>query len=337
MPMQDPTGQMSFSLSEMTAAINILPNQYGRINQLGLFPISGIATRTFLVDEQDGALSILRAYPVGAPAPYPRDDSRRVRSFVIPHFPIDDVVKPEEIAGIRSFGGSQLETIANRMNEKLQRHRNHHDQTLEYLRVGALKGIVMDGTGQVLLNLFTEYGITQTTINFPFSVVGTNVRELAMLIMRTMEDNLQGEIMSGVRVLVSPEFMNALTRHSSVEAAYANHQGAQQMMGGDLRAGFTFGGITFEEYRGVGSPPGGGTPIRFIPASEGYAFPLGTSNSFRTIAAPADFNETVNTIGIPYYAKAAERIMQRGYDLHSQSNVLPICLRPKLLIKLTMS
>ena len=58
-----------------------------------------------------------------------------------------------------------------------------------------------------------------------------------------------------------------------------------------------------------------------------------TRDLFRTYFAPADFNETANTLGLPLYAKQAPRKFERGTDLHVQSNPLPLCLRPEILVK----
>ncbi len=104
----------------------------------------------------------------------------------------------------------------------------------------------------------------------------------------------------------------------------------------DVRAGFTFGGIVFEEYRGQATD-GSGATRRFIAAGEAHAFPIGTIDTFGTYVAPADFNETVNTLGQPLYAKQDARKFERGTDLHTQSNPLPMCHRPGVLVKLTMS
>ena len=50
--------------------------------------------------------------------------------------------------------------------------------------------------------------------------------------------------------------------------------------------------------------------------------------------APADFVETANTIGLPRYAKqAVDQQFARWVMLHVQSNPLPICTRPRVLIK----
>ena len=65
-----------------------------------------------------------------------------------------------------------------------------------------------------------------------------------------------------------------------------------------MRSGFTFAGITFEEYRGQATDPDGNVR-RFIAQDTAHCFPLGTSETFSTYFAPADFNETVNTLGKP--------------------------------------
>jgi Phage major capsid protein E len=50
--------------------------------------------------------------------------------------------------------------------------------------------------------------------------------------------------------------------------------------------------------------------------------------------APADFVETANTISLPRYAKqAVDQQFARWVMLHVQSNPLPICTRPRVLIK----
>jgi hypothetical protein len=47
--------------------------------------------------------------------------------------------------------------------------------------------------------------------------------------------------------------------------------------------------------------------------------------------------ETVNTIGLPYYAKSKVLDFDKGFQLEAQSNALNICTRPRAIIKLTKS
>ena len=48
----------AFNMSSLTAAINLLPNNYGRIRELTLFPAKSVRTRTICVEEQNGSLKV---------------------------------------------------------------------------------------------------------------------------------------------------------------------------------------------------------------------------------------------------------------------------------------
>jgi hypothetical protein len=54
---------------------------------------------------------------------------------------------------------------------------------------------------------------------------------------------------------------------------------------------------------------------------------------FRTVYAPADYIETVNTIGLPRYAKQYPMPNDKGISLEMQMNALNYCTRPRVLIK----
>jgi len=323
----------AFDMASLCAAIEILPNNYGRVNQLGIFGEDGISTRTAVVEEKNGILSLLQTQPVGAPGAQNKTGKRKVRSFVVPHIPLDDVIMPAEFQGVRPFGqGSGLETLAKVMNDHLQTAKNKYNITMEHLKMGALKGIILDADGSQLYDLYAEFGIVAKEIDFALTSSGTDVSAKCRELVRHVEDNLHGEVMNGVRCLVSQEFFDALIAHSKVKEFYVNHSAAMELIKQDPRKGFAFSGVTFEEYRAVASQPDG-NPRRFITAGEGHAFPEGTMGTFKTIFAPGEFIETANTRGIPLYVKQALEKMGRWIDLHIESNPLPLCLRPGVLVK----
>ncbi|MEN9493606.1 MAG: hypothetical protein RJA63_4055 [Pseudomonadota bacterium] len=344
--MQNPFENPGFSMASLTAAINLLPNRYGRLEQLNLFPARPVRTRQIIVEEYAGRLNLLPTRAPGSPGTVGERGKRKLRSFVIPHIPHDDVVLPEEVQGLRAFGSeTEMEAIGGVMARHLETMRNKHAITLEHLRMGALKGKILDADGSELVDLFDQFEITERSVNFNLiEMVGgkpkstdENVREKCSDVLRLMEDALLGEYMTGVHVLCSPEFFGALTGHKNVTEAYKQWQQGVMLIN-DLRNGFSFGSITFEEYRGQASylqEDGTLGSRRFIAAGEAHAFPLGTIDTFATYFAPADFNETVNTLGQSLYAKQEPRKFERGTDLHTQSNPLPMCHRPGVLIKLT--
>lgn len=337
--MQNPFHNPAFSMAALTAAINILPNRYGRLEELNLFPAKPVRTRQILVEEMNGVLNLLPTLPPGSPGTVGRRGKRKLRSFVIPHIPHDDVVLPEEVQGIRAFGSeTETEAVAGVIARHLETMRNKHAITLEHLRMGALKGVILDADGSTLYDLFDEFEITQQTVAFDLGNANTQVKKKTYEVKRAMEDGLQGEFSTGIHVLCSPEFFEALTTHPKVEAAYARWLDGAMLIN-DVRSGFTFAGITFEEYRGQATflqDDGTVATRRFIAAGEAHAFPMGTVDTFGSYFAPADFNETVNTLGQPLYAKQEPRKFDRGTDLHTQSNPLPMCHRPGVLVKLTV-
>ena len=325
----------AFQLASLSESLNLLPNRYGRIGQMGLFREKGVPTRTILIEERNGVLSLLPTRPVGSPGTVGESAKRNVRSFAIPHIPHDDVILPQEYEGVRAFGSeSEMSVLAEIVNDKLQTMKNKHDITHEHLRSGSLRGEILDADGSVLYDLFAEFGVTPVSVNFDLTNANANVPAKCRAVLRAVEDALMGEVMSSVHVLCSEGFFDALIAHDSVKEVFLNHNAAVERLGGDPRKGFNFGGLIFEEYRGKASDFEG-TSRLFVGANEAQAFPVGTMQTFVEYFAPADFAETVNTIGKRYYAKQEPRKFGRGVDLHSQSNVLPICLRPGVLINLT--
>ena len=334
--MLNPFSNDAFNMVALTAAINKIPNNYGRLEQLNLMPAEGVRTRTILIEEMSGVLNLLPTMPVGAPGSLGTQGKRKVRSFVIPHIPHDDVVLPEEVQGLRAFGSeNDLEALSNLIAKKLQNMRNKHAITLEHLRMGALKGVILDADASTIYDLYSEFGITQKTVNFALTTNTTEVIGKVLEVKRHIEDNLRGEFMTGIMCLCSQGFFDALTTHPKVKEAYQRWQNGQILFS-DNRTNFSFGGVVFEEYRGQATDAVG-TVRKFIADDEAHFFPLGTASTFRTYFAPADFNETANTLGLPLYAKQAPRKFERGTDIHTQSNPLPICLRPEVLVKGTKS
>jgi hypothetical protein len=324
----------AFNMTSLTTAINLLPNNYDRLGSMGLFVDKPQRFRSIVIEEQNGVLNLLPTRPVGSAGTVGTGTKRRVRSFSIPHIPHDDIVLPEEVAGIRAFGSeTEMQTVSNLMAQKLQVMRNKHAITLEHLRFGALKGLILDADGTSLYNLYNEFNVPQQTATFTFSDTAFDVKKKCLDVIRYVEDNLQGERMTGVHAFVSAEFFDKLTGHEKVKAAYDRWQDGAALRD-DMRTSFTFAGITFEEHRGRASTAGGVTR-QFIADGEGHVLPLGTMDTFATYYAPADFNETANTIAQPLYAKQTPRLFDRGWDLHTQSNPLPLCHRPALLVKLT--
>ncbi|KPQ06194.1 MAG: Phage major capsid protein E [Rhodobacteraceae bacterium HLUCCA12] len=335
---RNPFDAGGYSLAEMTQAINILPNLYTRLGQMGLFRFEGVTQRSVIIEQYEGQLNLLPTVPWGAPATVGSREGRSMRSFAVPHIPHDDVITVMDIQGQAALGApAEVDPMAEVMNRKLTLMRRKHAQTREYMEINALRGIVKDGRGTTLYNYFNEFGLSQISVDFVLGTSGTNVQAKCREVVRAVEDNLLGETMTSVHALVSPEFFDKLIGHPKTEEAYKFYAatGAQPLRQ-DVRRNFPFAGILFEEYNASVTLAGGGSE-RLVPSSEGVAFPLGTMDTFTSYGAPADLLEAANTIGQEMYARQLIEPKGRWIDLMTESNILPVNKRPRLAIRLHTS
>ena len=335
---RNPFDAGGYSLAELTQAINILPNLYTRLGEIGLFRFEGVTQRSVIIEQYEGILSLLPSVPWGGPATVGTREGRSMRSFALPHIPHDDVITVNDVQGVPALGSStQADPLAEVMNRKLTVMRRKHAQTREYMEMNALRGIVKDGAGTTLYDYFTEFGLSQISVDFVLGTSGTKVQAKCREVVRAVEDNLLGESMTSVHALVSPEFFDKLIGHPKVEEAYKFYAatGAQPLRQ-DVRRNFPFAGILFEEYSGSATLSTGASE-RFVPVGEGVAFPLGTMDTFTTYGAPADLLEAANTIGQPIYARQLMDPKGRWIDLMTEANILPVNKRPRMAIRLHSS
>lgn len=346
----DPFLTPAFRTASLTEAINLLPAVPMKLDEMNLMPAVGVRNRTIITEEVAGVANLLQTQPVGSPGTTATTEKRTVRSFVIRQIPHDDSVYPADVDGLRAFGQeSTEEPLIRLVNTRQAAMRRKHDVTLEHLRMGALKGIILDADGSTIYNLFTEFGITSTTsyasqranhnkrlqLDFVLGTATTNILGKCNSIARHIEANMAGEISSGITALVRASFFDSLGNHANVKAGYERWQDGSALRS-DYRRGFTFGPVTFVEYEGAVTDAEGNIRT-MVPDDEGIAFPTGTMNTFATYFAPADFNEAVGQQGQRLYSKLEEKRMGRGWDLHTQSNPLPMCNRPSVLVRIHTS
>lgn len=332
MPTLDIFNDDAFSLVSLTKAINDAPHQPSRIGQLGLFSEDGITTSTLSIEQQGTTLSLVPAGQRGESGTVVVGDKRKLIPISTIHLPQRASILADEVQGLRAFGSdSELETVQNVVNKRLTKMRRNLDTTIEYQRMGAIKGQVLDSDGStVLLDLFTTFGVSQTTHVLALGTTTTKVRNKVVEAKRKVEAALGALTYSGLRVLCSAGFFDALVGHDSVAAAYERWMSGE-FLREDQRGGFYFAGVFWEEYRGkVGA-------IDFIADGTAYMVPEGVPDLFVTNYAPADYMETANTIGLPYYAKQEPLRMNKGVEIESQSNPISICTRPAAVAKLSVS
>lgn len=343
MPMLDVFNSDAFTVTSLTDAINKLKFQPGRIGAMGLFMPTSVATTSIAIEEKNGILTLVAPTPRGAPGVTLDKAKRTMRNLSIPHFEINDAIMAEEVQGVRAWGSeSDVETVMGKVAERGQLHSQSLAATEEYTRIGAIRGEViypaLTGETAQTLDLFGTFGVDPIVerdwdLDAGSPAAGV-VRKTCAAVYRQIAGVLEGTPFSGVYALCGDNFFDDLIAHTEVRSTYLQQQEAGQLRTGyvDNGAGgsygsFTFGGITFENYRGsVGSTD-------FIDSNKAHFFPVGVPGLFRTYFAPADYIETVNTMGQRLYAKQYEMPNGKGVHFDVQLNELNICTRPRVLLR----
>lgn len=325
--------QDAFSLHSMTNAINKIPYVPGQIGRMGLFREQPVMTTHIDIEEKGGVLQLLQTKERGAPPSTHSSTKRNMRTLRVPHIPVNDKIYADSIQNIRAFGSeSELETVQGVVNRKLTEIGLNLDVTLEHLMAGAVKGVILDADGSTIYDLFSEFGVSQITeVDFDLdnaSPASGALRKKCASVQRLIEAELGGIPYTRIHALCSAQFFDDLVSHPEVEEAYRRQNESAFLRENFTGRSITIFGITFEEYRGsVGA-------TKFIADDKAHLFPVGAPGLFEIYYAPADYMETVNTMGRPRYAKQyPDKDLNKWVAIDAQSNPLPLCRIPRTLIK----
>lgn len=322
-----------FSTTSLTAAINEIAYVPQRLSDLGLFEVSGIPTTTAFVEKVGETLALVSNTPRGGPGQSVAIDRRNAIPFTAAHLQLEDRIYADEIQNVRGFGTNQLAGVGEVRDARLLKMSRSLDLTLEYHRLGAVQGLVLDADGTtVIADLFDMFGITpRTAVTLNTDVVGDPTAIAAVIkplitgALRDVDADLGGFTPSGYLVLAGDALFDSLEAHPELRDTLRFQNGVQ--MRDDGRRSFTYGGVTWENYRGTGAVA--------IPTDEGRLIPLGVPGLFQQMFAPADTMAAVNTMGQVKYALAAPDPSGKDkyIELESQSNPITYCTRPKVLRK----
>ncbi|MDO5114037.1 MAG: major capsid protein, partial [Planctomycetia bacterium] len=149
----------AFALRSLTESINKIPPRFSYLGQVpGLFQERGISTTTTEIEEREGRLSLVPASVRGTRGEAIPRALRKMRPFKAAHLQFNDEILADDVLNIRQFGSTdQLRPVLDLVAEKLQTAADSMEITLEYMRLGAVKGVVYDANGNILNDMFEEF------------------------------------------------------------------------------------------------------------------------------------------------------------------------------------
>jgi hypothetical protein len=332
----------AFSVTTLTDAMREIKYVPSRIGQLGLFQTQSIDTLDIAIErDADQNIMIVPASPRGAPGATSGRNRRSMRSLRVPHFQVDDALYADEVQGVRAFGQERaVESLQAKIAMRAAETSQFFALTEEYHRLELIKtGNLLDKDGSTLFNFATEFGESiPSEIDWDLdnaNPTGGALRKKCAALVRAIGTALDGLPSTGIHTLCGDAFFDDLIAHPEVRETYQGYEAAATLRtayvapgtGGQtaIWSSFEFGGIRWENYRG-GQTVG-------VHTDKCHHIPLGVPGLFRTVYAPADYIETVNTMGQRLYAKQWRMPNDKGVNLEFQMNALHYCTRPRVLFK----
>lgn len=333
-----------FADDKLTESINVPPYKTGRLAQLGVFTDSPIATTYVKLGIRDDEITIIPARQRGGPSNKNMRRGVKSTTFDIPHFPLDDAISPSDIQNLTAWGENNVMlTLANVYNDKLTSMRLKHDATHHHLDWGAINGLVLDASGEELLDLYEQFDLTQVTVDFALGTATTNLAARARAAKAEIRTQLRGTASTGVRVFAGRNFFDNYVNHKFWTDNLAHYPGSTPNPAREsIEDTFADGNWVLErideefEFR---QADGTFLTRQAIGENGAVAIPMGTP-FFKRYVAPPDTIADANNAPRPenkVYVSTDDLPHGKGRDIHTESNVLPVCIRPQIMVKLTMS
>lgn len=330
----------AFSAMALGEAIRLIPNQWGLIGAMGLFSAKSIRGTVFSVEMKNGVLQLVQSSERGTPLPGQARSKRKMVDFRTERFGLKSRITADDIDNIRAFGSeTELQQAQDEVMDRQEELRGSIDITREFHRSQALQGIVIDADGSEIVDLFDKFDITRKSVDFTFGTSTTDLAAKCRVVTRHIRLNLLGDVMTGIRGLIHPDFTDKLMGHADFKDRYKYYQNANggDPLRDDTSDGLDFGGIRWKEYLAEAPVPqeDGTTVMRsFIPSAEAAFFPVGTRQTFRHFNGSPDYVGMANTPGRDFYSAVfPDRQEDRFVDVEAMMQTLPICTRPGILVR----
>ena len=158
-----------FDCTEMTAAVNKLPALPVYFRRL--FEVKGVKTTTVSLDIRKGRIVLIgdserNTAPESLAG---RGAKREWMHLSCAHLAMSDTLAPEDLQDVRAFGSTEPISVAEVYNDKMQQLKDNMTATMEFHRLGAIKGVVLDANGTTVLHdIFNTFGVTKKKMDISF-------------------------------------------------------------------------------------------------------------------------------------------------------------------------
>lgn len=318
-----------FDTATLQDGLNSVPIAFGPVAKTQIYLPKPCTNTKIVIESVNETLSLVQSSLRGGPVRPHAPAGRSQVTFEAPHLRLNNTILAASWQGKTAFG--KAGTPANVLEERdriLGEHARRLTATTDFMMTRGLGGLILDADGSTLIDVHAEFGITQLAVNCELGVSTTNVTNKIIAARRMSEGELGMQVGSQWIAFCSPGYIDALRAHPSVEAGLAGYAAAAQMLADHRKGSLVIGETVFIEV-----PNRAGKT--YVDDGAAFLVPADVPDLFQVYFAPADYIEAVNSEGLPLYARSEFLDFNRGIEIESQANPVPVCTKPRAVIKLT--
>lgn len=314
----------------------------------GTFSDRFLQTSKFQYDEVTETLALPGGKAFDAHGPRLAKDVARMLAYNVGSFGLTYNTMPGDVANRRKPGGDQFLTTADVMSDLSLKAARAWDLFDELAIAKLITTDINVTRGAVEIPEYNFYNTTYggarpAAINFDFAnSTEDQVRDLVSIEQDEIDNEMEvigGDSSDKVLIcgksifseLASIEENASLARDLRSSLDLASMEIPKENLGGTSGGIFRYQNF-FSERMGVWviRYPASILGTKLIADDAAYMLPLGSSELFRRVYAPAQTEQYVNTTALPMYAEFEEH-NRRGKTMATEKNVLFMSLAPKLI------
>lgn len=347
-------------VTDWTQEVKEIDNQYGLLNGMGLFNEVGTSQESVIFEKEYQTSTLIpQTSRRGKPHSKGQDRQAEVFSLALPYFSTSDYITPSDIQGKRKVGTPDgAQDLASAIAVKMEDMRVNIDQTKEFMKICAIRGITVDPQFHRIADMFDEFGLTAAdyTINWTLSDPAFDVDEAIRNLKRAVAKNAKtGGRIGNVHMLVTPEFFDALIKHPKIREAYLHYSvtgASSDVIRGNLQTFESWGvvdhfvhqGFTFMSYdadfnfpdgtvqRGFGEA--GRTSIRGTETTAmGIVLVDGVRDLYRAYYGPSNTLSGANKVGAPLFMYQWTDPKDKFIEMEAEMSPLYVLMKPQLAME----
>lgn len=341
-------------VTDLVEEINVIEHQFGFVNALNLFESRGTSQDAIIFDVNRHNITLIpEVARKSHQKTYGKDRTSDTYPLKLTYFKHGDRITADDLLGYRQPGREEAETLNHARMVKMADMRMAAEQTTEYLKIQALKGVMKNPQGEVVADMFNLLDVTQEVVDFDLGNPNTAMEQHFADLKKAINSGLKAGVAAGApMVIVDEAFFIALISHPKIISAYQSYQNAGvQNLRDDLTTYYEWGasdmfthrGITFVSYNPEFNLPdldGAGDEViteKAFGDKEGIAFPRNVRDMFRGYHGPSNKVSLAGEVGREMYLWEWADQRDEFYDLELEMAPLYFATRPASLVKVISS